>query len=139
MLRTNATVPIKMLQWRGNMIYNTKNPVALKSQKWLVDTLLALMTEKPYRDIKIKDITNKAQVDRSTFYRNFSSKEDILNLHVRQLAETYVKRLKTHKTLTMETVAQILITLCFENIQFFTLLRKESLSYFVLNHFNEKL
>lgn len=61
------------------MIYNTQNPVALQSQKWLVEALLALMREKPYRDIKIKDITNKAQVDRSTFYRNFSSKEDILN------------------------------------------------------------
>lgn len=60
------------------MIFSTNNPVAIQSQKWLVTALLDLMKEKPYNKITIKEIAEKADLDRSTFYRNINSKEAVL-------------------------------------------------------------
>lgn len=45
--------------------------------------LTELMKIKPYAKINIKEITEKAGVSRVSFYRNFSSKEDILLQYIR--------------------------------------------------------
>lgn len=44
----------------------------------IVAALTALMSEKDYASITITEITQKADVSRMTYYRNYSSKEDIL-------------------------------------------------------------
>ena len=46
--------------------------------KYIIDSLFALMKKKKYEDISITDITNKAGVGRVSFYRNFNTKEDII-------------------------------------------------------------
>ena len=45
---------------------------------YMADALLILMCEKEYADITIGEITDKAGVNRSTFYRNFASKDAII-------------------------------------------------------------
>jgi len=50
----------------------TRSRVALKS------ALLDLLTERPYERISVLDITERANVGRSTFYAHFKSKEDLL-------------------------------------------------------------
>ena len=44
----------------------------------IVAALTALMSEKDYAGITITEITQRADVSRMTYYRNYSSKEDIL-------------------------------------------------------------
>ena len=44
----------------------------------IVAALTALMNEQNYADITITEITQRAGVSRMTYYRNYSSKEDIL-------------------------------------------------------------
>ena len=44
----------------------------------IVAALTELMSEQEYADITITQITQKANVSRMTYYRNYSSKEDIL-------------------------------------------------------------
>ena len=51
---------------------------ALRSRKWMYDALLQLMKEKPFRDIQITEIADRAQVARPTFYLHYHSKEDLL-------------------------------------------------------------
>lgn len=51
---------------------------ARRTRKWLQDALASLMKEKPFDDIQIKEITDRAQVSRQTFYLHFHSKEELL-------------------------------------------------------------
>jgi AcrR family transcriptional regulator len=54
----------------------------LRSRKWLYDALLQLMKEKPFRDIQITEIADRAQVARPTFYLHYHSKDELLLSHV---------------------------------------------------------
>jgi AcrR family transcriptional regulator len=51
---------------------------AKRSRRCLYDALLQLMKEKPFRDIQITEITDRAQVARPTFYLHYRSKEELL-------------------------------------------------------------
>lgn len=54
------------------------NPVAQRSQAWFVQALEALVEEKGYDTITVTDICKRADLDRRTFYRSFTGKEDLL-------------------------------------------------------------
>lgn len=47
--------------------------------------LVLLMEEKNFSDISIKDITERAGVSRSSYYRNYDSKEDILSAFIQSI------------------------------------------------------
>ena len=51
---------------------------AQRSRKWLYAALLQLMQEKPFTDIQITEIADRAQVSRPTFYLHYRSKEELL-------------------------------------------------------------
>jgi AcrR family transcriptional regulator len=53
--------------------------------------LLALVREKPISAITIGELTGKAGVSRMTFYRNYTSKEEILLSHIKEILEEYRK------------------------------------------------
>ena len=44
----------------------------------ITNALLELLKEKSIADISITELTQKTQIDRVSFYRNFQTKEDIL-------------------------------------------------------------
>ena len=47
-------------------------------KKQITAALLDLLKEKPLSDISISELTNKAEIGRVSFYRNYQNKEDIL-------------------------------------------------------------
>ena len=51
---------------------------AQRSRRWLYEALLQLMKEKPYREIQITEIADRAQVARPTFYLHYHSKDELL-------------------------------------------------------------
>lgn len=51
----------------------------------ITESLLALLEEKGIEDISISELCANAGVGRASFYRNFSSKEDILEAYVHTL------------------------------------------------------
>ena len=51
----------------------------LSVSDYITNSLFELMKKKPYADISITEITDKAKVNRVSFYRNFISKEDIID------------------------------------------------------------
>lgn len=55
----------------------TSNPVVWQSRTWLMDALAALMEEKKFEEITVVEICRRADLSRRTFYRNYSSKEDL--------------------------------------------------------------
>lgn len=63
-----------------------------KAANRIVAALIALMQEKPYGEITATDISARAGVSRMAFYRNFSSKEEIITRYIdtvgRQVSES---------------------------------------------------
>lgn len=57
---------------------------------YITDSLLLLMKKKDYRDISITEICAKAGATRTSFYRNFSSKEDILKRWITKVTEDFI-------------------------------------------------
>lgn len=58
------------------------NPITLRSKKWIVDALIELMKEKHYSEITIKEISERADLVRQTVYRNFKTKDSILEYYI---------------------------------------------------------
>lgn len=63
-----------------------------RAKDYIIEALLLLMKKKRYPDIKIADITNKAGVNRVTFYRNFSSKEEVITVYLERAFNDWGKR-----------------------------------------------
>ena len=80
-----------------------------QSKQYMVEALLALMKEKPYNLISVKDITEKAGVARLTFYRNFETKEDIIRHHLRMDFQEYMEQLTQIADLDLKQM----VTLCY--------------------------
>lgn len=63
------------------------------SQKLIWDAMFALLCEKPFDSIHVKDICQRANVNRSTFYNHFTDKYELLQfgLHEVVLREAGIK------------------------------------------------
>lgn len=55
----------------------------------ITDALFSLMHEKSFSEISITEIIRKAKVARVSFYRNYSSKEDVLVTLVRDILKQF--------------------------------------------------
>ena len=53
------------------------------------------MNEKPFQEITIKEISDRADLVRQTIYRNFKSKEDILEHHINDIYNDFYIRIST--------------------------------------------
>lgn len=51
----------------------------------LTEALLELMKSKPFSEISVTELIQKAGVARSTYYRNFNSKEDIIKQFIKSI------------------------------------------------------
>ncbi|MBR4223358.1 MAG: TetR/AcrR family transcriptional regulator [Oscillospiraceae bacterium] len=67
----------------------TKNPSAVRSQTEITAALLALMEKHRYEEITVKQIILEARLARKTFYRNFTSKDDVLRSLIRRTLNEY--------------------------------------------------
>lgn len=72
-------------------MFNTNNPTAKQSQEWIILALLGLMGTKDYDKISVSEICRKADIDRRTFYRNFDSKNDVLEQYINALRQEYLR------------------------------------------------
>lgn len=59
-----------------------------KTQKLLHDALMSLVREKPYDEIVVKEILDRANVGRSTFYTHFKDKDELLASGMQALLQT---------------------------------------------------
>jgi AcrR family transcriptional regulator len=49
-----------------------------RTKSWIFEAVMHLMNEKPYDKITVSDITEKAGIARTTFYRNYTDKDEII-------------------------------------------------------------
>ena len=56
----------------------------------IIDAVMQLMTEKNYMDITVTDIVKKAGVARASFYRNFNSINDLIDVIVDEISDELI-------------------------------------------------
>ncbi len=62
-------------------------------EKKITDALFSLMKKKDYKSISITDIVNEAGLSRVTYYRHFSSKEEIIIKFFQLTKNDFINRL----------------------------------------------
>lgn len=86
----------------------TIDPRILRTRQLIMDAFMQLVIEKDFKDMTIKDITERATVNRSTFYYHFLDKYDLLE---KVLAEDVLNgvltNVKAQDALTPESMTNI--------------------------------
>ena len=76
----------------------------LRVKEAITNTLFALMQKKSLSEITITELVTGAGVARASFYRNYTSKEDVLLTLIRDILEQYRGELKQGNFFTYENV-----------------------------------
>lgn len=93
----------------------------------LTNALLALLEEKPLHGISISELCNAAEVGRTSFYRNFETKEDILKAHIRHLFQGWTDEWKQSADLSLDGLIYLVFSHFEANRDFYSLLNKRGL------------
>lgn len=98
-----------MSMYRGN------NVTAIRSQRWLGNALIDLMTEKAYSAITIADICKRADLSRQTFYNVFDNKDEIIRFCLRVNYEKQFRMLENQETLSVKEMVDAFISVLNES------------------------
>ena len=115
------------------------NPTALQSKQWIYEALFTLMSIKPYNSITISELTKKADLSRRTFYRNFDSKDDVLQYYLSKIVDEYTKRLLQYRTYTLEFSIELLLNLCRDHQHNLLILRDNHMLGLLLENWTRAL
>ena len=114
---------------------DSKNPSAIRSKQEITDALLALMEKYPYNEISVKQIVLETGLVRKTFYRNFSSKDDVLDACINSVIRAYVDGLLERPVDPLGVIFHF----CDENRELLELLNRNRLLYLLLLRLNEEI
>ena len=78
------------------------------TKECIVQALLKLMEEQSFSSISIQNIVDAAGVSRMAYYRNFSSKDDILRFHIANVTRDYLSRYEDIKPKNFQEHLQLL-------------------------------
>ena len=93
------------------------------------------MHEIPYEEITVKRIILDTDLVRKTFYRNFKSKDDVLDSIIDKAIDEYTDALVS----TTDDPLTVIFDFCKLNKELFSLLQKNSMLYLLLLKLNEKI
>lgn len=104
----------------------------LRSRRVLADALIALILEKGYDDITIKDITDRADVSHATFYRHYKDKDELLALRLQEV----ISELKTlmHESTYADAERELLFKHVDENAALYLILLTSYSAFKVRKH-----
>lgn len=67
-----------------------ENKESYSVKREIVNAVMELMVEKSYMDITVTDIINTAQVARASFYRNFNSINDVIDMIANEMSDELI-------------------------------------------------
>lgn len=115
----------------------TQNPSALRSKKVITESLLLLMKQYPYSEITVKQILLETDISRKTFYRNFLSKDDVLNSFIETILQDYVNTIQQQQQeYSFVKTLDIIFEFCERNREILFILRDNNLLYLLLEKLN---
>lgn len=76
---------------------NKKDLRVVKTKNTLYSTLIDLMKEKKFEEIKVSDICDHALINRSTFYSHYADKYELLADYINDLKQSLLFELEKNK------------------------------------------
>ena len=95
----------------------------------LAGSMLALLKEKPVADISISELCAMAGVGRTSFYRNYEEKEDIIKAYMIRLSQSWMDKCKITPNLPVSETVRIVFSHFEANRDFYSLLNERGLVY----------
>lgn len=114
----------------------SSNPSALRSKNEITAALFKLLKQYPYTEITVKQIVLEAEVVRKTFYRNFNSKDDVLDAYISNIMNDYVHTLQNLINCGMPNILDVIFDFCTDNKELLFILRENHLLHILLNKWN---
>ena len=113
----------------------SKNPSAIRSKKEITSALYKLMEIYPYNEISVKQIVMETGLVRKTFYRNFDSKDDVLNSYINEKIVEYTDALLEKP----EDPLAVIFDYCDKNRDLLMLLHKNNMLPILLVRLNAQI
>ena len=104
---------------------------------YISQALLLLMQKKAYSQITVQEITEEAGVNRSTYYRNFTSKETIIQYIFGEIIDRFDSLTGSEPALTLPECISEMFRHFYEYRQTFLTIHGAGLSHLLLNAFND--
>jgi AcrR family transcriptional regulator len=104
---------------------------------YISESLLFLMREKGFADISIGEITDKAGVNRSSYYRHFTSKEAIVKHFFNKIVFEHLENVKRQKDIILKNYLEKMFSHFYQYKKELLLIHKNNLSYLILDALNE--
>ena len=106
------------------------------TEEILYKALVMLLENDDYEKVTILQICQEAGVNRSTFYRKFKSKDDLLRWKSNQLVQIYIHELNELGKVNMDDVVVYFYQFWIKYKSFILMLQKQNMQLFLLNEFN---
>ena len=110
----------------------SQNPSAIRSKKQILEALLTLMEKYSYNEISVKQIVLETDLTRKTFYRNFSSKDDVLESYIGSIIAEYIDALNDETR-----PLNVIFSFCEKNKNLLGILHKHDMLHLLLKKLNE--
>lgn len=111
---------------------NKGNRKSDKSKALMEKTLLKLMEKEEYAEITIQEITDYSGLSRRTFYRNYSSKDEIIQESFAGIWMEYEEAVRKQSDLSLPNIARVLTEVMTRHIEFLHLMGRNHLLPLVL-------
>ncbi len=95
----------------------------------LTGSMLELLKEKPISEISVSELCNMAGVGRTSFYRNYEGKEDIVKAYMKALSHDWADQCKGTPDLPVSETVRIMFSHFEANRDFYSLLNRRGLVY----------
>ncbi|MDO5294492.1 MAG: TetR/AcrR family transcriptional regulator [bacterium] len=106
-------------------------------KEYIIESFLLLLQENKYEQITIGEITVKAGVNRSTYYRHFNSKDDIICAYFENLLVDYMDNAFVPDLSALEDYLLPLFTIMYKNKKELMCIHKSGHSHLLLHVFNK--
>ncbi|WP_413375036.1 TetR/AcrR family transcriptional regulator [Alkalihalobacillus sp. 1P02AB] len=89
------------------------DPRVTRTRQLLQEAFTTLIREKDFKAITVRDITEKATVNRATFYAHFTDKYELLDSTITDtFRNTLRQKINCHKAINQETLTKIVMVMC---------------------------
>lgn len=92
---------------------NETDPRVIRTHQLIQDAFTSLIKEKDFEDITVKEIAEKATINRATFYAHYMDKYEILESKISEsFTKILMKRIQGHEVFNKETIRSIFLAVC---------------------------
>lgn len=122
---------------RGKMLLMRRKNITSKMMKeYIIEATLLLMKKHNFSEISIGEIANKAGVNRSTYYRNFHSKEEIIETFFYNILEQIITELPADDNLALQEYLAYVFKIFYRYKDDILCIHQNQLSHLLLSALN---